>query len=424
MSLLLISHDLSVVAEMADRVTIMYAGQVVEEGPVTAVLEHPSHPYTEALLSAQPDRLSAGQRLTAIRGSVPGITEYPTGCRFRDRCDHAQDLCAGDVPLVAHPGGRVRCARFGDLDLQPSAQGRQEARPAAPEQGGTPLLSVEAVTVEFSPRRRWLGRTPEPFRAVDHVSFDVHPGETVGLVGESGAGKTTMGRVILGLIRPTSGRVRFGDDELVGASRRRWRSLRQQIQVVFQNPYASLDPRMRVGDSVAEPLDVHRRPTPAERRRAVQSLLERVGLQATYADRLPHELSGGQRQRVAIARALALEPRLIVCDEPVSALDVSTQAQVLNLLRDLQRDIGCAYLFVGHDLAVVRYMSHRVAVMERGRIVEMGPADRVYDAPEHPYTSQLLGAVLSSDPRRRRIGAASPDRDGAMPASSADAPTA
>ena len=264
------------------------------------------------------------------------------------------------------------------------------------------LLAVSGLCKHFGARRGILGRAAEPVRAVDDVSFEIRQGETLGLVGESGSGKSTTGYAILQLTRPTSGSIRFEGRELVGLSPGELRPIRRRMQIIFQDPYSSLDARMTVGDIVAEPLRVHRVGDRAELRRRVHELLDNVGIEPAHAGRYPHEFSGGQRQRIGIARALALSPKLLICDEPVSALDVSVQAQILNLLNDLQEALGLTYLFIAHDLAVVRLMSDRIAVMRAGRIVETGDAEAVYTAPSHPYTKALLAAVPVPDPRRMR----------------------
>ncbi len=265
------------------------------------------------------------------------------------------------------------------------------------------LLSVEDLTKHFPVKKGLLvERTVEHVKAVDGVSFDVAEGETLGLVGESGSGKSTTGYCILQLIKPTSGTVRFDGKELTTMGREDIRRMRREMQIVFQDPYASLDPRMTVGDIVAEPLQVHGVGTPKSRRDQVRYLLDVVGFNPNYTNRYPHEFSGGQRQRIGIARALALNPKLIVCDEPVSALDVSIQAQILNLLKDLQKEFQLTYLFIAHDLAVVRSMSDRIAVMNKGRLVEIGPAEEVYTTPKDEYTKALLAAVPVPDPRRMK----------------------
>lgn len=256
-----------------------------------------------------------------------------------------------------------------------------------------PLLSVRGLRKSYPIRRGFWGGGREDFVAVDGIDLHVDPGETLGLVGESGCGKTTTGRCILRLLEPTEGEIRFDGRDVLAMDRQELRKLRREMQIVFQDPYGSLNPRMTVGAAIEEPLIVHRMGGREERRRRVDELLERVGLQAAHARRYPHEFSGGQRQRIGIARALAVGPRFIVADEPVSALDVSIQAQVLNLLSELQRDLGLSYLFIAHDLAVVEHLSHRIAVMQAGRIVETGPAEQIIRSPEHPYTRQLLEAV-------------------------------
>ena len=269
--------------------------------------------------------------------------------------------------------------------------------------GARPLLEVRNLKKYFPVRSGLLiERTVDYVRAVDDVSFDIHEGETLGLVGESGSGKSTTGYCILQLLKPTEGSITFMGKELTSLGREAMRRTRRDLQIVFQDPYASLDPRMTVGDIVAEPLQVHGIGGRSERRQRVRELLDTVGFNPNYTNRYPHEFSGGQRQRIGIARALALEPKLIICDEPVSALDVSIQAQIINLLKDLQRDLGLTYLFVAHDLAVVRTMSDRIAVMNRGKLVEIGTAREVYDNPREDYTKALLSAVPVPDPRRMK----------------------
>ena len=409
MSLLIISHDLSVIAETADQVAVMYGGQIVERGDVVEVLTAPTHPYTEALLAAQPESTVKGMPLATIEGIVPNADAMPIGCRFNPRCAYALDICRETPPPLVDVEGRpdtsVRCVRHTELTLRGVSTAQIDAAIQATAAGSVDqavLLRAEGLSRIYDLRSGRLGRKTS-FHAVDDVSFVLHEGETLGVVGESGAGKSTVGRMVLGLTPTSSGVVRFDGHDIASQRGDAKRATRRDIQVVFQNPYASLDSTMTIGESVAEPLEVHHRGSKSERTARVAELLQQVGLDPSVAGRRPHELSGGQRQRVAIARGLALNPRLIVCDEPVSALDVSTQAQVINLLRDLQRRFGIAYLFVGHDLSVVYQMSDRIAVMYHGRIVEMGPAEEIYHAPKHPYTIALLAAVLSIDPRHRRL---------------------
>ncbi len=421
MGLLVISHDFSVIAEMADRVAVMYAGQIVEQGSAIATLSEPTHPYTAALLAAQPAATPKQEPLASILGNVPAAGEQPSGCRFHPRCTHATEICTSVVPELApsvrHPASIVRCLREDELLLPGVAAVRDKLvaeidTPVLAEREQTPtLLEVRGLGKQYTLRTGRLGRS-SILQAVDDVSFDLAVGETLGLVGESGAGKSTVGRMVLGLTPATSGTVRFEGTELRGTNH----SARRDVQVVFQNPYASLDPLMTIGDSIAEPLAVHRVGDERARRARVAELLEAVGLDPGFAVRRPSELSGGQRQRVAIARGLALNPKLIVCDEPVSALDVSTQAQVINLLLELQDRLGLSYLFVGHDLSVVHRLSDRIAVMYRGRIVELGPADEIYHRPRHPYSQALLAAVLSIDPAARKLGTLPDEPSGEPPA--------
>ncbi|MCU1398370.1 MAG: hypothetical protein JWN62_1479 [Acidimicrobiales bacterium] len=420
MSLLIISHDLSVIAETADQVAVMYGGQIVERGDVVEVLTAPTHPYTEALLAAQPESTVKGMPLATIEGIVPNADAMPAGCRFNPRCAYALDICRVTAPALVEVEGRpdtsVRCVRHTELTLRGVSTAQIDAAlqadPAAIDAAGRPvLLDAEGLSRIYDLRSGRLGRKTS-FHAVDDVSFVLHEGETLGVVGESGAGKSTVGRMVLGLTPTSSGVVRFDGNDIATQRGDAKRATRRDIQVVFQNPYASLDSTMTIGESVAEPLEVHHRGSKSERTARVAELLQQVGLDPSVAGRRPHELSGGQRQRVAIARGLALNPRLIVCDEPVSALDVSTQAQVINLLRDLQRQFGIAYLFVGHDLSVVYQMSDRIAVMYHGRIVEMGPAEEIYHSPKHPYTVALLAAVLSIDPRHRRLASTATEAPG------------
>ena len=405
MSLLLISHDLSVIVEMCDRVAVMYAGQLVETGDTRKVFVVPTHPYTEALLGSHPGPHTKGGVLVAIPGTVPDPSAMPTGCRFHTRCSYAIEACVdAPPPLIDRGGTQVRCIRVGEILLSGVRSGTPVALTAATEKvHRDPLLVVHELTKDYAVGGGVFGRAKRTIRAVDNVNIDVQPGESVGLVGESGAGKTTVGRLVLGLVTPSSGQVLFEGVDSATLSKSALRAQRRDIQVIYQNPYASLDPQMTVGDSVGEPLDIHMSLSVDERRERIVELLGQVGLDQTYRYRYPHQLSGGQRQRVAIARALALKPKLIVCDEPISSLDVSTQAQVINLLNDLKRETGIAYLFVGHDLEVVHHISDRVAVMYLGRVVEWGPSDEVYANPRHPYTRMLLGSVLSMDPTNRRL---------------------
>ncbi len=387
MGMLLITHDLGVVAENADRVGVMYAGELVEEGNREAFFAAPQHPYSRMLFAALP-RPGDGGRLATIPGQVPRLDGGFTGCRFAPRCPHAVERCRRESPGWQAIGEqRVRCHLAGQLPhLAPPAA------LAAGTRGGAaaPLLRVDGLKVHFPVRRGLLQRTVGHLRAVDDVSLAIAAGRTLALVGESGCGKTTVGKALLRLIEPTAGTVVLDGETVTAANVDR---LRRQAQMVFQDPFSSLNPRMRVADILLEGMDALAVGAPAARRAAVARLLQQVGLPDDAGSRYPHAFSGGQRQRIAIARALAVAPRLVICDEPTSALDVSVQAQILNLLKDLQAELGLAYLFITHNLAVVEYLAHEVAVMYLGRIVEAGPAAAVLRAPRHPYTQALVSAV-------------------------------
>ncbi|BBK30971.1 peptide/nickel transport system ATP-binding protein [Stella humosa] len=403
-TLVIITHNLGIVARYADRVAVMYAGRVVEEGPADRVFGAPRHPYTIGLMRSVP-RLDRPRdyKLATIEGLPPNLLSPPSGCRFAARCPFRIEKCAIDPPYHdAGDGQRSACHRAEEL-----AQGLAEATvaPLAEPLGRAdtgPLLEVRGLTKHFEVRGRGLLGAKGLVRAVENVSFSIERGRTLGLVGESGCGKTTIGRTILRLEDATGGEVRFDGEDLVGASRSRMKELRTKIQVIFQDPYSSLNPRMSIGDIIAEPL-VFRRSVPRRQaREQVAELLVQVGLYADMAERFPHQLSGGQRQRVGIARALAMDPSFIVCDEPVSALDVSIQGQIINLLDELQERLGLTYLFIAHDLAVVRHISHRIVVMYLGRVMEMADRDELYAAPLHPYTQALLDAAPVPDPVAER----------------------
>ncbi|GAA3846400.1 ABC transporter ATP-binding protein [Saccharothrix violaceirubra] len=366
-ALLLISHDLSVVAGIADRVAVMYGGVVVEHGPADEVLPDPRHPYTQALIAAVPGTRPRGSRLSAVPFEGPEATAV--GCPYASRCVRADDRCRTSLPDLSvrcwHPAPAVTTTVSSDV--------------VAPVIG-EPLLEAVGISKRFrAPDRTW-------YDAVKDVSFTLHRGETLGLVGESGSGKTTAARIALGLVAPDAGEVRFQDQAWSSLSERARRPRRRAIQTVHQDPLGSFDPRYTVERLIAEAL-------PRDGRARVAELLDQVGLPKSLLRRRPRELSGGQRQRVSIARALATGPDVLVCDEPVSALDVSIQAQILDLLRDLRHETGTAMLFISHDLAVVRHVSDRVAVMKDGAIVESGPVDDLFDHPRHPYTRELLAAL-------------------------------
>ncbi|WP_410808950.1 ABC transporter ATP-binding protein [Micromonospora sp. 067-2] len=403
MGLVLITHDLGTVAAHADRVAVMYAGRVVETGPTGQVLGDPRMPYTRALLAATP-RLNAParQRLAAIGGQPPDLRDVAPGCAFAPRCPVVLDACHEHRPaLEPHaPDQWAACLNPQPTPVDEPAPDQPTSVPADPAPDGPPVAEFTDVVLHYPVRRGPLRRVVDHVRAVDGVSLRLSPGRTLALVGESGSGKTSLTRTLLRLERPTGGTVRYAGIDVTRPDRDELRRLQREVQVVFQNPYASLDPRMTVGQILAEPLRVHRLD---DSRAELVRLLDQVGLDASALDRHPAAFSGGQRQRIAIARALGPRPRLIVCDEAVSALDVSIQAQVLNLLADLQREHDLTYLFITHDLAVVRSVAHDIAVLRHGRIVEHGPAEQIYDHPTHEYTRLLL-EMAPGHPTQARTG--------------------
>ncbi|MBR0564842.1 ABC transporter ATP-binding protein [Azoarcus sp. L1K30] len=396
MAMLLITHDLGVVARMAHGVGVMYAGELVETGPRQAFFQTPLHPYARKLFAALPDGARRGSMLDAPVGSVPALDQAFTGCRFAERCAQAFDRCDDESPRWQQVGSQaVRCHLY-DADSVPRPLHRTSgaAFGQADASAGTPLIEVRDLAVHFPVRKGVLRRVVGQVRAVDGVSLRLGAGRTLALVGESGCGKTTVGKAILQLNAASAGAVFYKGENQTGLTREALMPMRRAVQMVFQDPFASLNPRLRVGEIIEEGMvSLGVAGDGPSRRRTVDALLERIGLSASMRWRYPHEFSGGQRQRIAIARALAVSPDVIVCDEPTSALDVSVQAQLLNLMRELQRERGLAYLFITHNLAVVEYLADEVAVMYLGRIVEHGPAARVLGAPAHPYTRALLDAV-------------------------------
>ena len=393
MGMLLITHDLGVVARMAHRIGVMYAGELVEVASREEFFTQPRHPYTQALFEALPEISRRGLKLTTIPGQVPSLAAMPTGCRFADRCPHVMPVCREVSPPwreIAN-GHTVRCHWQGQAVAD---DGTRHAVTELDIDPGKPFLLVSDLKVHFPIRKGFLQRTVGHVLAVDGVSLAISAGRTLALVGESGCGKTTVGKALLQLIPPTAGSVTLGGNELVGLKGRRLRDARRHMQMIFQDPFASLNPRLRVGEIIAEGMGaLGVEADPGARAVAVAALLQQVGLASEAVDRYPHEFSGGQRQRIAIARTLAVQPELLICDEPTSALDVSVQAQILNLLKKLQADLGVAYLFITHNFAVVEYLAHDVAVMYLGRIVEQGRAEEVLRSPQHPYTQALLSAV-------------------------------
>ena len=371
MGVIFITHDMGVVAEVADRVLVMYKGEKVEEGESTKIFATPQHPYTQALLAAVP-------RL----GSM-----------------HDTDLPARFALVSPEQNAAQTSEKAGvKIENHPSTDGGSLILPYRDQ---APILSVRNLITRFDLRGGILNRVQRRVHAVEKVSFDLFPGETLALVGESGCGKSTTGRSLLRLVDIQGGQITFDGQDVLALKHQQLQSLRRDIQFVFQDPFASLDPRLTVGYSIMEPLLIHKVCSPAEARERVGQLLDRVGLSREMARRYPHEFSGGQRQRVCIARALALNPKVVIADESVSALDVSIQAQIINLLIDLQKELGVAFLFISHDMAVVERISHRVAVMYLGQIVEIGPRREIFQNPQHPYTRKLMSAVPIADPTRR-----------------------
>src|SRR5919199_3131491 len=371
MSILFITHDMGVIAEIADRVVVMYQGQAVETAKVYDLFANPRHPYTQGLLNCRP---RPDQRLKRL----------PTVADFMRVTTNA----AGELEIISQVHSQAErealLAQVSSREVEERYQRLQQQQP---------LLSVRHLSKEFPVRKGWFGKKTG-FKAVDDVSFEVYPGETLGLVGESGCGKSTLSRCLLRLIEPTAGEIIFDGDSVVKLEARTLRRLRRYMQIIFQNPYGSLDARQSIGEALIEPMEIHRLGgSQQERRQRAINLLERVGLDASAMNRMPHEFSGGQRQRICIARTLACEPRFIICDESVSALDVSVQAQVLNLLKDLQQDFGLTYIFISHDLSVVKFVSDRIMVMNQGRIEEIGPAESIYNSPQRDYTRQLIQAI-------------------------------
>ena len=428
MSVIIITHDMGVIAEMADDVIVMYLGRVVESGPVDEIFHQPKHPYTRALLRSIPSIFAEPrEKLPTIAGSIPHPHNRPPGCPFHPRCaDFMPDKCDRQVPQTA------ACRPVADGELLPlsragrgaaniieCAWGARSRRHRPPPMAGLqwlsdgvkmrmepPILEVRNLKRFFPIRKGLLRRVVGQVRAVDGVSLHIQPGETLSLVGESGCGKTTTARCILRALKPTAGEVLFrtASGEVVdtaGLPKAALKPFRHQMQMIFQDPFSSLNPRMTVFDIIAEPLLASGIKNREERRQRVEELLELVRLRPEFMQRFPHAFSGGQRQRIGIARALALNPSLIVADEPVSALDVSVQAQILNLMLDLQDELGLTCLFVAHDLSVVKHISDRVAVMYVGKIVEIAETKQLFDQPKHPYTEALLSAVPKPDPRRR-----------------------
>ncbi len=396
MGLLLITHDLSLVKAVADRIYVMYAGQMVESAEVATFFEQPLHPYAQHLIAALPSFNKRKQRLSAIPGRVPAPDDRPTGCRFHPRCAHAFEPCATDEPALQTLSEKnkrdVRCHLYPEQH-KPPALVVSEALKETATCSESVLFSVRHLGVHFPIARGGLGRARVVQKAVNNISFDLKQGQTLALVGESGSGKSTVCRVLLGLQAITCGEVKFRDQDLVSLKGPALKAFRKDVQIIFQDPYSSMNPRMTVGEIIAEGMEAQ-----GIQHKMIQArqheLLEQVNLPKTSLERYPHQFSGGQRQRVCIARALASSPKVLICDEPTSALDVSVQAQILNLLKDLQSELNLSYLFVTHNMAVVSYLADDVLVMRDGVMVEEGTCEQLLKAPSKAYTRQLLEGVL------------------------------
>jgi peptide/nickel transport system ATP-binding protein len=440
MAMLLITHDMGVIAGHADRVNVMYAGRLVETTETGNLFVHMHHPYTQALLASIPQLTQdRSQRLLNIPGLPPDLGHPPAGCRFAARCGRVTDKCrAEEPPLIGETSAHLYSCWHpvdGPLaadEIDSAARAAREAqiaagmevvtaaavtaepvaivedRPPLPGTEGADLLVIKDLVKEFPVTSGILQRSIGSVHAVSGVSFTVAAGETFGLVGESGCGKTTIGRMIVALERPTSGEVTMNGTDISKLHGHDLRKRRRDLQLMFQDPYSSLDPRMRVGAIIKEPLAIQGIGTRKEQQDRVYELLGEVGLPRNAVERFPHEFSGGQRQRIGLARALTLNPRVIVADEPVSALDVSIRAQVLNLMKRLQGTHGLTYVVISHDLAVVKYMADRIGVMYLGKLVELGSSNDIYERHAHPYTAGLIGAIPVPDPAiartRRGIG--------------------
>lgn len=422
MAILLITHDLGVVAEMAQRIAVMYAGEIVELASRHDFFQHPAHPYSQQLFASLPGKQKRDQALAVIQGNVPSLAQQFNGCRFVDRCNQALAICHNTIPqwYPVTSGHQVRCHLYQQNALgKPPIDNTNQCITTLDVKSNTTeetLLQVTDLKVHFPIRKGLLKRIVGHVKAVDGVSMKIVTGKTLALVGESGCGKTTIGKSILQLIKPTAGSVRFRNQELVALKRSQLRQIRSQFQIIFQDPYSSLNPRMRIIEILREGMDAlaiskkndsktRDQSSNYSREEEINALLRQVGLPVEVKWRYPHEFSGGQRQRIAIARALAVNPELLICDEPTSALDVSVQAQILNLLKSLQNNLGLAFLFITHNIAVVEYLADEVAVMYLGRIVEYGRINEVMNHPRHPYTQALLSSVpqIASNPDRHII---------------------
>lgn len=415
MSILLITHDMGIAAEMADRIIVMYAGRVVEQATSEQLFEKPHHPYTRGLLrSITTIDSHRGNRLFSIEGSIPPLTDMPSGCRFHPRCPYATQKCLLDEPPLFEINGRQTACWHGEqLVESEDGIGKSEVMPPIAviepkhDQHHSTLqrqllFDVKGLSKAYPVGKGLLQRASSLIHAVDDVSFTIEKGETFGLVGESGSGKSTLGRVLLQLEKASKGSIRFQGLELTQLKTAELQKVRRDMQVIFQDPYGSVNPRWQIGDIIGEPLMVHEDLDATVRRERVEALLEAVGLKRGWYERYPHEFSGGQRQRIGIARAIALNPSFVLADEAVSALDVSVQAQIVNLMQDLQRDLGLTYLFIAHGLHIVRHISDRIGVMYLGKLVEIAASEELFLHPAHHYTKGLIASIPVPDPKQKR----------------------
>ncbi len=407
-AILLITHDMGVVRENADRVGVMYGGKLVEEAPIKELFNRPAHPYTELLMRALPSQSNRTDKLDTIEGLVPKATLELAGCRFENRCPARMDICKTVAParLSISETHTAACHLFKDTNHRGDLPISRKPAMPSPLDHSIVCLETTDLQLHFPLKKSFFGKSRGSVRAVDGVSIRLHKGETLALVGESGCGKTTVGKSIIKLLEPTGGSVEFKSKDLAGLNKRAMKEMRQNIQFVFQDPFSSLDPRQPIGEIITEGMVVHGiGNSRKERLDKAQALLERVGLSSDMIYRYPHEFSGGQRQRIVLARALATDPELLICDEATSALDVSVQAQILNLLKDLQSELNLSYIFITHDLSVVQYLADRVAVMYLGRIVEEGTTEEIFNSPKHPYTQALLSAApqVATEGRLKKI---------------------
>lgn len=402
----IITHDMGVIAQTSDRVGVMYAGQLVEESPTEEIFASPRHPYTLGLMKAIPRLDDPRMRLQTIKGRMPDLIETPSGCSFHPRCPYATEECKKEEPplepISQETERKAACIRTDEIDFNSEHGIEGDAGSNHDRLPGDPILEVSNIKKYFTPETKsWYEQwfDPEYVRAVDGVSLQINEGETLGLVGESGCGKSTLGQTLLQLYEPDDGTVLYAGEDITEMRKRELRKKRSNLQLIFQDPFSSLNPRRTVRQIIGRPMEIHSKYSSEEQKETrIKELLVNVGLSEDHIDRYPHEFSGGQKQRIGIARALAVEPDFIVADEPVSALDVSVQAKITNVLMDLQNEYDLTYLFIAHDLNVVQHISDRIAVMYLGEIVEIGTVDEIFEPPYHPYTEVLLTSIPRPDP--------------------------